>query len=605
MFLLPQVKTIISQEGCFGLPKIMTVKTDPKSKRAYQELTRYWPCELTTQAGDVRFQLEPTLGDQAYQLMITPKYITVIHSEEAGAFYAVKTLKQIMSQFPELPCLTISDEPDLKIRGYLLDISRNKIPTLKTLTQLIDLLSDLKYNHFELYVEGFSFYYPSFQSLYTTETPITIQDFRNLEAYCDQRCIDFVPNHNGLGHMSAWLKRPEFKDLANCEDGMVMWGSHQAASTLNPLDPKSLALVKTYTSDVLKIARSPYFHLNLDEPYELGYGKTEEVGKQRGVGPLYLDYVLKLYDHVKSFGKIPLIWGDVLNHYPELLSKLPKDLIFVDWGYDDDAPFNESLKTLSDHHVSFMSAPGTSSWNSITGRTGDSLENIRNACFYTKLYKGLGFLLTDWGDNGHFQPLSVSYLPLVYGASMSWSSSAGAVRASIEYLNTVIFEDKQKMMGEVMADLGRLGRYQLEYRHNATQILDVIWASNGTVDQFIEALKDHPFAQAKRGALILEDLALIKRRLNFSACSSTQGKAAVKELADTIRLMEIMIHSFMICANDQSSIERQRRLSLLKKEWPMRLKRYEIQWLKNNRIGGLNESLSGLNRVAKLIEAME
>ncbi len=605
MNLLPQVKTLTAQEGCFVFPSRMGVLSDSKSKRALKELKRLWPCDIRSKEPAFHFQLEPSLSEQAYRLIISPKRITVIHSEEAGAFYALKTLKQIIAQGADLPCLTIEDEPDLKIRGYLLDISRNKIPTLKTLTQLIDLLADLKYNHFELYVEGFAFLYPSFQTLYRDETPITIDDFEQLEAYCNQRCIDFVPNHNGLGHMAAWLKRPEFKRLANCEDGMVMWGSPQAASTLNLLDPESLELVKTYTGDVLKIAQSPYFHLNLDEPYELGYGKTEEAAKRQGVGSLYLDYVLKLYDHVKSYGKTPLIWGDVLNHYPQLFSILPKDLIFVDWGYDDDTPFNESLKTLADHHVSFMSAPGTSSWNSISGRTADSLENIRNACFYTKLYSGLGFLLTDWGDNGHFQPLAVSYLTLTYGAAVSWSSCAGSVRASIDYLNAFIFQDKQKMMGEVMADLGRLGRYQLEYRHNATQIMDVIWAANGSIDQFIDALKDHPFAQAKRGDVILQELSLIKKRMKLAECSSTLGKASVNELGDTIRLLEIMIHSFMICAPNQSQTIRQKRLALLKREWPLRLKHYETQWLKNNRIGGLQESLGGLRKVADLIAALQ
>lgn len=43
----------------------------------------------------------------------------------------------------------------LEIRGVMLDISRDKVPTLKTLFEIVDLLSLLKINHLQLYVEGF------------------------------------------------------------------------------------------------------------------------------------------------------------------------------------------------------------------------------------------------------------------------------------------------------------------------------------------------------------------------------------------------------------------------------------------------------------------
>ena len=123
-------------------------------------------------------------------------------------------------------------------------------------------------------------------------------------------------------------------------------GSHREPSTLNPLDSKSLELVKAFYKDALLNSKSAYFNMNLDEPYELGHGKTESEKNRIGVGQMYLDYVVKLVDYVKEYHKTPMIWGDVLNHYPDLLSKLPKELIYVDWGYDHDYPFYKNFKKI-------------------------------------------------------------------------------------------------------------------------------------------------------------------------------------------------------------------------------------------------------------------
>jgi hypothetical protein len=600
--ILPAVKSLIIQEGFYYKPSKLKVITNPHSTKAYAELKRMIFIENNEELQDrLTFIFDPSLNQEAYRMVFLNKTITITHSDQSGAFYAIKTLKQLFTKDKQWENCSIFDEPDLKIRGYLLDISRNEIPTQKTLYQLIDLLADLKYNHFELYVEGFSFKYPSFEALYKDETPLTIEDFKKLENYCIRRCIDFVPNHNGLGHMTAWLAKSEYRDLANNEEGMFMWGSHRKASTLNPLDPRSIELVKTYTSDVLKISKSSYFHINLDEPYELGTGKTEQLAKQIGVGEIYLKYMLQLYDHVKSYEKIPLIWGDVLNHYPETLSRLPKDLIFVDWGYDSDAPFYLTLKRLSEAKVSFMSAPGTSSWNSMTGRTYDSLENINNACLYTKLYHGLGFLLTDWGDNGHPQPLSISYLPLVYGSFVSWSSQGGAYRHSIDYLNDQYYQDDLKLMGEVLADLGRLYRFQTSYTHNSTHIFDLVWAAGESAGFDLERLKEHPLAQNYRSEIIINESDGLRKRLQQSNCGSLSGKASVREVYEIIQLVKVMMLSFELLSLNLNNKHSQKKLNRALRLWPMALKQYRSRWLRTNRSGGLEDSIASFENMYQVI----
>ena len=153
--------------------------------------------------------------------------------------------------------------------------------------------------------------------------------------------------------------------------------------------------------DMLPYSNSKYFNMNFDEPFELGKGKSKEAVEKEGLGNVYIDFVLKAYEEVKKYNKTPMIWGDVLINHPELLHRLPEEMLFIDWGYDANYPFNRHLKQLSDLNIKFLAAPATTSWCSFLGRTNDWWENIQNACVYTHVHGGEGVIVTDWGDFGH------------------------------------------------------------------------------------------------------------------------------------------------------------------------------------------------------------
>jgi N-acetyl-beta-hexosaminidase len=169
----------------------------------------------------VLYRFIDSLGNEAYEITVSEKNILINYGSSAGAFYATLTLKQMVNQEAhKLSCCYINDQPDLKVRGFMLDISRDKVPTVKTIKQIIDMLSQLKMNHFELYVEGFSFGYPSFEKYLAEDGFISVLEYQEVERYALERFIDLVPNQNGFGHMAKWLQEEEFKDLAEKPDGI-------------------------------------------------------------------------------------------------------------------------------------------------------------------------------------------------------------------------------------------------------------------------------------------------------------------------------------------------------------------------------------------------
>lgn len=600
----PKPKHIIIQPGVFN-QKIQKVYLPFQDYRIINELKTITPFTIGLEnESSLRFFYKESLGFEAYEIAVNEQNITVYASKKTGFFYALKTLKQMLKETME--CVKIIDEPDLAIRGYMIDISRNKVPTVATIKEIIDIMSDLKMNHLELYVEGFSFEYKSFVKYLEEESYISVLEFKDIEKYANERFIDLVPNQNGFGHMAEWLKQDEFKDLAEAPEGIFLWGTHRSPTTLNPLDPRSLELIKTMYKDMLPHANSKYFNMNFDEPFELGKDKSAQIVKEKGLANVYIDYTLKAYEEIKKYDKTPLIWGDVLIRHPEALNRLPKDMIFIDWGYDAPYPFDTHLRQLSEAKIPFMAAPGTASWCSFLGRTNEALATINNACIYLKQYGGLGVLLTDWGDFGHLQFLPISLSPLVYTGLLSYRVNPGVYRDLKHYINRYIFKDKTALIGDLLLDLGQYHQYENGFVDNGTQAFHILlWAVYAikekdpltyfkakTLDKILSIEKYEVltnFFKEKSRILALADVSeLVKKELNYSIkfvetlLKINQSLNLQRSKEDRIKLLDEVI------AREEELINE-----------------FKPLWLARNKKSGLNKSIGYIKTLIKFTRILQ
>lgn len=413
-------------------------------------------------------------NEEEYHLIIQEDRIQIISKTEKAAFYGLVTLKQLQSE-QIIETQEIKDKPDLKVRGLMIDISRAKVLNVSSIKKIIDLVAELKYNHLELYVEGFSYEYKNIKEALADKNYLTQEEYLEVEKYAIEKYIDFVPNQNGFGHMSDWLALDKFKELAECPDGFEIWGSKRPPSTLDPTNPKSFELVKQMYEEMIPFTKSKYFNMNFDEPYELGHGKSKQECLKTSTEDVYIEYLEKLANVVRKYNKTPMIWGDVLVKHPDKISKLSKDIVFIDWGYNKAYDFVNHAKMLEELKVKYLLAPGTSTWSSITGRFIDMKETIENSTYASKKYHGLGILLTDWGDMGHLQYLPSSYLGFIYGAMLSWSS--GTIEDAEKYL-AIILNDET--LAKVIVELSHYHELEGEYRDYGTRLFaSIMWAEHG------------------------------------------------------------------------------------------------------------------------------
>lgn len=471
--LLPRPRSLTYSGGTMALPDRQLIVLDgPAPSDLYfigecvqQALQQHVGVDWSIVAGKhvpadrvgLRLSVVPqTAGHpQGYRLTIAPTTILITGATAAGLFYGGQTLIQILAQCGrELPHVAINDRPDFPNRGVMLDISRDKVPTLETLFDLIDLLASWKINQLQLYTEH-TFAYQAHPEVWAEASPMIGQDILALDAYCRERFIELVPNQNSFGHMRRWLTQASYNHLAECPNGCdTEWGYFDDPFTLCPTDPGSLDLLRSLMDELLPHFSSRQFNVGCDETVDLGQGRSRDIIAERGKGRVYLDFLLKIYREVTARGHTMQFWGDIIMAYPELVSELPPDAIALEWGYEADHDFAGHGAKFAASGLPFYVCPGTSGWNTIAGRTGNALENLRNAAEHGLKHGAVGYLITDWGDNGHWQPLLVGYLGFAYGAALAWAYDANRDQDMAQAVSLHAFRDPTGGMGRLAYDLG-------------------------------------------------------------------------------------------------------------------------------------------------------
>ncbi|MFH4966444.1 family 20 glycosylhydrolase [Gaetbulibacter sp. M235] len=538
-------------------------------------------------------------NSQGYSLVINENKITLTANNEAGLYYGVLTLGQIAQyayDYGTFPQVTVNDYPDFKRRGVTIDISRTKVPTMASLYQYIDMFASWKINEIQLYTEH-TFQYQNHKKVWQDASALSSNDILDLDKYCSDRFIDLVPNQNGFGHMERWLEHKEYWHLA--ENETISDPTHHILGirrTISAVDKSSVDFVDNLYSELLSNFSSENVNIGGDEPYELGTGKSKKEVSEKGKGQVYLDLLLKLNSIIVKNGKRAQFWGDIILEHPELIKNLPKNITCMIWGYKWDHPFNKEAAKFKEAKIPFYVCPGTSSWRSIVGRTENAIKNQINAAENGIKYGAVGYLNTDWGDDGHPQPLITGYAPYVYGAAVSWSLEDNRDLDINWVLNKYIYKDPAEKTAQVIFDMG-----------NTNQILDNSDINNYSFYSLLyyinKPLKENrQTAKLKNKDLNEAIIVLNKIIKRVETCKATANDAEIV-YREIINASKLAIHSCNLgiakLKTKEGSIEKvdaDTKYKLLV-EIDAIIAEYKEVWMLRNQIGGLTDSLEQLLKV--------
>ena len=180
-------------------------------------------CELTLNAKALPEEAQA----EGYLLKVSKKGISITAAQEAGLFYGLQTLRQLVTGAKALPCCEISDYPAFAVRGFMLDCGRN-FQSIESLKRQLDIAARLKVNYFHWHVTDHPGWHLESKAYPVLNDPkhrtrdahdtYSFAQVRELIAYAKARHITIIPELDMPGHSSYFDKAFGFK--MHSEEGM-------------------------------------------------------------------------------------------------------------------------------------------------------------------------------------------------------------------------------------------------------------------------------------------------------------------------------------------------------------------------------------------------
>lgn len=580
-------------------------KADPALARVAQLLSDRG---LEVAAGGetaLRLEVDRGLAPEGYHLVVSDRGVALAGGSPDGLVHGLRTLAQWLSLHAsgsEIGGLEVEDEPSFAERGVMLDVARDRRPTLNSLFALVERLASLKYNRLQLYMEA-DFAYSFGGVALAGRSPYTAEELRALDAHCAAHRVELVPNQQCFGHMHHWLRHEEWRALAEVPEGIEHpFSRHLEPFSLSPTDPASEAFVARLLDELLPCFRSRTFNAGLDETMDLGLGRSREACEARGKHVVYLEFLRRVSELARARGRRMQFWGDIILERPELCHELPDDAIAMAWGYEADHPFERELRALAESGREFHVCPGTSSWNSFVGRIPNALENLRSASENGRRHGARGMLVTDWGDRGHLQPAVFSAPGFVAGAALSWNPGAEVTLALLaRWLDAWWLGDRGGVLGAALVELGRL------------QELTGDGCKNGNAPFFLAIRPFEALEDAHYEGLSAAGLEAAEEHLARALDASSGAELAPAEARPLLRELElgrdlaalgVALGRARLAAGrgPLTAVPRARRLELHEVLRDL-VERHRVLWPERNRPGGLEASATWLEELAPHLTA--
>jgi hypothetical protein len=409
---------------------------------------------------DRKGTLTPAMKDEGYFLDVEPGGIVIIAESEAGKYYGVMSLLQMMRRVKRrlfVDGATIHDFPLEKVRGITDDISRGQVSTLENFKKIIRFLARHKMNTYSPYLEDM-FVFKNHPLIGKGRGALTSQEVKELDAYSKKFHVDMIPIFETLGHWENILAMPEY----------VGYAEFPGAHTLNVSDEKVYAMLDEMIGELCASFSSPYFNMAADESWDVGLCANKERVAKSDFATVHAEHYKRVVEIITNHGKKPMMYGDIILNNPTILDKIPHDITIVDWHYDASFKY-DSPEIFKKTGFRIIASPAV--WN-FTGPFPNYLNtfvNIRNFNRDGFENGSLGLLTSNWNDYGGEDLRELNYYGYAWTAECAWQP----LNANVAAFNAAFFKnhfgidesDKLQSVFSILSSPGNQYSWDELWRH--------------------------------------------------------------------------------------------------------------------------------------------
>lgn len=365
--------------------------------------------------------------DEAYTLEISSNQIIAEAVNIKGLFYAAQSINQILNNYgnSEIPLVKIIDFPDMKIRGISDDISRGQVSTIENFKRIIKFISEYKMNTYMPYMEDL-IQFDSYPEIGVSRGALSKDEIKEIVEYADDHFVEVIPVFQTLGHFENILSQPEF----------IKYADFPGAASLDVTNPGTYKFLETMLKEVFELFPSEYIHIGADESYDVGYGNSRSIVEQTSLTEVHADHYQKIYNICKKNDKKVMMYGDIILSHPEILERIPKDIIIVDWHYFPRFEY-PSTQTFSEAGFNYIVSPTVWNFNASFPESFLAIPNIETLTRSGIENNSIGMINSCWGDYGSETFRELNLYGYAWSAQCSWSID----KSEVDHFQNIFFKN--------------------------------------------------------------------------------------------------------------------------------------------------------------------